>query len=126
MGQDPLKGSLMAMTGPDHEGAYEVVILSGKRGGREIYVVPAGDPMSLEGLSLTWVIPDGDPQESQVLEGVNEPPDSLGRPLSTGSIGGRSYSITWGFAPVPTGKQIDGTNDELTEALHAMGYVGRD
>jgi hypothetical protein len=41
-------------------------------------------------------------------------------------VGGRSYSITWGFAPVPTGKQIDGTNDELTEALEAMGYVHRD
>jgi len=126
LGQDPLKGSLMAMTGPDQEGAYEVVILPGKRGGREIYVVPAGDPMSLEGLSLTWAVPAGEPLESQVLEGSTEPPDSLGRPLSAGSLGARSYSITWGFAPVPTGKQIDGTNDELTEALHAMGYVERD
>ncbi|MFT5584867.1 MAG: arylsulfatase A-like enzyme [Cognaticolwellia sp.] len=126
LGQDPLKGSLMAMTGPDQDGAYEVVILPGKKGGREIYVVPTGDPVALEGLSLTWVIPDGDPQASQVMEGASDPPDTLGRPLSTGSVGGRSYSVTWGFAPVPTGKQIDGTNDELTEALHAMGYIERD
>ena len=126
LGQDPLKGSLMAMTGPDEQGAYEVVILPGKKGGREIYVVPKGEPSELEGLSLTWVVPGGDAQEPRVAEGAFEGPDTLGRPLSTGSVGGRSYSITWGFAPVPTGKQIDGTNDELTEALHAMGYVERD
>lgn len=126
LGQDPLKGSLMAMTGPDDEGAYELVIMPGKKGGREIYVVPKGDPREIEGLSLTWMIPDGDPQEPQLAEGTLEGPDTLGRPFSTGSVGGRSYSITWGFAPVPTGKQIDGTNDELTEALEAMGYVHRD
>jgi arylsulfatase A-like enzyme len=126
LGQDPLKGSLMAMTGPDEDGAYELVIMPGKRGGREIYVVPKGEPTDIEGLSLTWVIPDGDPQEPQLAEGTLEGPDTLGRPFSTGSVGGRSYSITWGFAPVPTGKQIDGTNDELTEALEAMGYVHRD
>ena len=126
LGQDPLKGSLMAMTGPDQDGAYEVVILPGKKGGREIYVVPKGEPTDLEGLSLTWLIPDGDPQEPSVAAGLVEGPDTLGRPLSTGSVGGRSYSVTWGFAPVPTGKQIDGTNDELTEALEAMGYVERE
>lgn len=126
LGQDPLKRSLMAMTGPDEEGAYEVVILPAKRGGRELYIVPKGDPMDIEGLSLTWIVPDEPAQEPQTISGTIPAPDTLGRPFATGSIGGRSYAITWGFAPVPTGKQIDGTNDELTEALHAMGYVERD
>lgn len=126
LGQDPLKGSLMAMTGPDEAGAYEVVILPAKRGGRELYVVPKGDPQDIEGLSLTWVVPEEPAQEPQVIAGPISPPDTLGRPFATGSVGGRSYAITWGFAPIPTGKQIDGTNDELTEALHAMGYVERD
>lgn len=129
LGQDPLKATRMAMVGPDESGAYEVVVFPEKRGQREIYVVPAGDPTQLEGLSLQWVdkLPAGDvAKEPWVAPADQYSVDNTGRVLQSARVGPRNVTITWGFAPVPNGKQIDGTDDELTEALEAMGYTSRD
>jgi arylsulfatase A-like enzyme len=101
---------------------------AGYGGSREIYVMPASPlaevthrvEVRLPGEAGTIVVP-----ETRSAE-----PDGNRAPLGRVKLpNGRAVALTWAIAPVPAAdaEPISGADDELMEALKAMGYaVGDD
>ncbi|MCK6515477.1 sulfatase [Myxococcota bacterium] len=123
LGGDPLKGADMTLTGPDPEGVVRVTLAAGYKGSRELYLVPAGDPLQLSGLSFTL---GGQTAEVVVPDAVTAP-DGSAHTLGTARAGGRRATVTWGFAPwIPQAEAVSGMDDEMSRALEALGYQAHD
>lgn len=122
LGGDPLKGADMRLEGPDADGVVRVHFGPGKKGARELYLVPTGEPTALEGLLLTW---DGAPVTLSAPSAA--PPEGRGGTLASGRAGGRAVTVTWGLAPLPgAGREVEGMDSELEKALEALGYHSRE
>ena len=118
LGQDPLKSSDATL---ELENGVVKVTYHSKRGCPEIYLVPKAGVAQVAGLTLT--------EGGQTL--VAPQPDPL--PEATGQaeqlwntrIDGRPARLFYAVAPLPLSSwsTLDGTNDEVNEALRALGYM---
>ncbi|MCB9795509.1 MAG: sulfatase-like hydrolase/transferase [Alphaproteobacteria bacterium] len=118
MGADPLQGADMSLEGPDDFGVVRVTFHPGASGGREVFLVPEGDPLDIEGLRFASGMVEKTAGPSELTR-----PDGKRQTLWRVSIANRGMSVTWGLAPVPgEGAQVEGMDDEVEEALNALGY----
>lgn len=122
LGQDPLKTANMTIAGPDDAGRVVVTFKPGKKGRRELYLVPNGDVTAVTGLKLRT--PEGEPLEA-AEDGPM--PQGKGEPVLRGKVGGRSVRVVYAVGPVPLAGQegLNATDSELASALEALGYSER-
>ena len=129
LGQDPLKGSKMALAKLD-DGSVDVVFFPGKTGAREIYLVP-GDVTAPAGLTITVSDEVADEESPPPPEVFQVPEDAV---LKTGTgavantrVANRTVKVGLAVAPVPRdGMQLAGVDPEVQAALDAMGYSERE
>lgn len=123
LGADPLDGAALSVSGPDAEGVVRLVLPAARTTPRELYLVPAGPPELLGGLSFTYA----DDTQTADPELVLDSPKGRSARLWSTRVADCAFEITWGFAPIPPGQtELNGTNAELNEALQALGYQERD
>ncbi len=126
LGDDPARKSEMTVSLAS--GAAVVQFADGAMGAREIYLAPAGDPADFAGLTLELMAESW--EEPLIFEVAQEAaasvrPDGRGGELLSASGEDRTFSVTFGYAPIPPerGLELVGYDPDSEEALRALGYV---
>ena len=124
LGGDPTKQADMRLEfQPD---VVRIIYGTSKKGGREVYLWPEGDPEDFGELSLRVI--DGDTvTEATARAGLVGETRADGRRhvLLRHRAALRGFNVTFAIAPVPpdSGTEIQGFDPEMAEELRALGYV---
>jgi len=116
---------------PEHAGqVVEACWHGGKRGSREVYLVP-DKPLDEVGMAMQCSAFMGDATGGkrgtmQIAEARTPAPGAVRTPLNRIRWTGRQLLLQYGFGPQPNAdtQPLEGHDDESTEMLEALGYVG--
>jgi arylsulfatase A-like enzyme len=122
MGADPIRKSDMDLSFSPSE--VVITFKAGARGSREVYLEPVGNPEDFGGLTLIVDTGKGDKVIS-AREELAATPDGEKHTLLRGRGGGRSFTVSYGLAPVPEegAEEINAFDPEVAQELEALGYV---
>jgi len=122
LGADPIRKSDMEISFTPVE--VVVTFKAGSRGSREVYLEPVASPEDFGGLTLTLDTGKGD-KVIAAREDLAVVPDGEKHTLLRGRGGGRSFTVSYGLAPVPGegAEELNAFDPEVAQELEALGYV---
>ncbi|MFT4621695.1 MAG: arylsulfatase A-like enzyme [Myxococcota bacterium] len=125
VGEDPLENSSALVAVDDDAETVTVTWPAGQATSREVYIVPSAAPEEVTHLLELTVDNTRLTRELTVPEGREPGLGDNRRPLAVARLGERSVQLTFAITPLPDddAQILRGTDDELGQALEAMGYV---